>query len=66
MQAQDIYVKLVDPTGEKEPVVNYHRVWDKDRFLAAQKQHFEVRAEGADRREVSLTSEAEYKRVNRK
>ncbi len=66
MNCQDIYVKLVDPTGEKSPTVNYHRVWDKETFIAAQKLHFEVRAEGADKREVSLTTEDEYKRFNRK
>lgn len=66
MQAQDIYIKLTDPSGDKDPTVNYHRVWDKDKFLATQKHHFEVRAKGADKRDVSLTTEAEYKRFNRK
>lgn len=66
MNAQDIYVKLTDPTGAREPVVNYHRVWDKEKFLAAQKHQHEVRAEDKDKLAVELTSEAEYKRLNRK
>lgn len=43
-----------------------HRVWDKDKFVAAQRHQHEVRAEGQDKRAVSLTTEAEYKRVNHK
>lgn len=46
MQAQDIYIKLTDPTGVKDDVVNYHRVWDKDKFVAAQRHQHEVRAGG--------------------
>lgn len=60
MQSQDIYVRLTDPTGKRAPVINYHRVWDKQRFILAQKQIHEERAKGGDVRQVSIATEAEY------
>ncbi|MBN7118063.1 hypothetical protein [Ectopseudomonas oleovorans] len=60
MQSQDIYVRLTDPAGKRPSVINYHRVWDKQRFILAQKQIHEERAKGGDVRQVSIATEAEY------
>ncbi|MCY1291530.1 hypothetical protein D9M69_551410 [compost metagenome] len=60
MQSQDIYVRLTDPAGKRAPVINYHRVWDKQLFIQSQKQIHEVRAKGDDIRQVSIATEAEY------
>jgi hypothetical protein len=61
MNATDIYIRLVDPTAKHDPVINHHRVWDRDRFYNAQcKLHENPKKEIADRRLVSLATEAEY------
>ncbi|WP_085701938.1 hypothetical protein [Pseudomonas sp. B15(2017)] len=61
MKAQDMYIRLVDPTGKHDPVINAHRVWDRDRFYQAQvKQHEDPKKKIEDRRFVSVATEAEY------
>ena len=60
MQSQDIYVRLTDPTGKRAPVINYHRVWDKQRFVEAQRKIHEAQAKGDDIRQVSIATESEY------
>lgn len=59
---KDLYIKLVDPLGRSAVIVSYHRVWDEDKFLASLKKAHEERAEGADIRVVSRTTEAEYRK----
>ena len=61
MKAEDIYIKLTDPTGRRETVVNYHRVWDRTLFLAAQRKLHETPRDPNDELSVSVVSEAEYK-----
>lgn len=61
MKAEDIYIKLTDPSGRRETVVNYHRVWDRALFLAAQRKLYETPRDPADELSVSVASEAEYK-----
>ena len=60
MQAQDLYVRLDDPSGAHKPVVNHHRVWDRGLFIASQKKLHEVKAQPGDIRAVSVVTEAEY------
>jgi len=61
MSATDIFIRLIDPTGKHATVINHHRVWDRDRFYNAQcKLHENPKKEIADRRLVSLATEAEY------
>lgn len=61
MKAQDMFIRLVDPTGKHDPVINAHRVWDRDRFYNAQcKQHEDPKKKIEDRRLVSIATEAEY------
>lgn len=62
MRAQDVHIKLTDPTGVHPAIICYHRVWDKDLFVAAQKHQHEVKAKPEDRRDVSVVSEEEYNR----
>ncbi|WNW10098.1 hypothetical protein RRX38_02690 [Pseudomonas sp. DTU_2021_1001937_2_SI_NGA_ILE_001] len=67
MAAKDIYIKLVDATGKHPDVINHHRVWDGERFYAAQcKLHENPEKPIADRRLVSVVSEAEYLAHQRK
>lgn len=61
MKAQDMHIRLIDPTGKRQPVINQHRVWDRDRFYAAQvKLHEDPAKKIEDRRLVSVATEAEY------
>lgn len=60
MQASDLYVRLDDPSGRHAPVVNHHRVWDRGRFMAAQRKLHEQNKNPADVRQVSAATEADY------
>ena len=56
MQPRDIYIKLTDPSGNHNPVVNHHRVWGAERFVAAQKRQYEQAKDEAGRRLVTVVS----------
>jgi len=59
--ARDLFVKLTDPTGKQKPVINQHRVWDAERFIAAQvAQHDGEKTKPEDVRLVTVSSAAEY------
>ncbi|UZD96241.1 hypothetical protein LOY64_04335 [Pseudomonas corrugata] len=60
MKGQDLYVRLTDPTGERQPVINAHRVWDRERFYTAQVKFYETPRNEVDKRLVSIATEAEY------
>lgn len=62
MNAQDIYIQLEDPTGKHSPIVSNHRVWDRARFLASLRNTHEVKAKEGDKRNVSIVTEAEYRK----
>lgn len=59
--ARDLYVKRTDPTGKHKPVVTQHRVWDAERFMAAQAaQHDGEKTKPEDVRLVSISTAEEY------
>ncbi len=59
--ARDLFVKLTDPSGAKKPVINQHRVWDAERFIAAQvAQHDGEKTKPEDVRLVTMSSAEEY------
>ena len=61
MKAQDMFIRLVDPTGKHDTVINHHRVWDRERFYTSQsKLHEDPKKKIEDRRFVSVATEAEY------
>ncbi|WP_219096585.1 hypothetical protein [Pseudomonas sp. UMAB-40] len=61
MKAQDMFIRLVDPTGKHNPMINAHRVWDRELFYSSQvKQHEDPKKKIEDRRLVSVATEAEY------
>ncbi|MCS3839420.1 hypothetical protein HNR03_004031 [Pseudomonas sp. JAI111] len=61
MKAQDMFIRLVDPTGKHAPMISAHRVWDRELFYSAQvKQHEDPKKKIEDRRLVSVATEAEY------
>lgn len=62
MNASDLYVKLVDPSGKHSDVVAHHRVWDESLFMIILKTRYEL-AEGDDRRIVEKASQGEYRRA---
>ncbi|MNZ33804.1 hypothetical protein SAMN05216201_10956 [Pseudomonas linyingensis] len=62
MKSEDLYIRLVDPTGKHQPVITYHRVHDRARFLEAQRDTHERKAKGADVRRVEVASEADYRK----
>lgn len=61
MQAQDIFIRLTDPTGKHKPTVTQHRVWDRGRFVRSMQHQF---GEGAkspeDRRTVTVVDRDAY------
>lgn len=61
MNAQDLYIRLEDPTGKHAPIVTHHRVWDRARFLASLRNTHEVKAKEGDKRNVSVVTEAAYR-----
>ncbi|WP_258257074.1 hypothetical protein [Pseudomonas chlororaphis] len=60
MKGQDLYVRLTDPTGKRDPVINAHRVWDRERFYTSQVKFYETPKKPEDKRLVSIATEAEY------
>lgn len=61
MKPQDMYIRLVDPTGKHGTLISAHRVWDRELFYQAQvKQHEDPKKKIEDRRLVSVATEAEY------
>lgn len=62
MESRDIYVKLTDPTGKHKPVVNHHRVWDADRFIASQHKQYDTDAKPGEKRIVSQASKSDYQK----
>lgn len=65
MKARDLFIKLTDPTGKHNPVVNHHRVWDGGRFIAAQHRQYETDAKPDERRTVSESTLDEYRQYRR-
>ncbi|MBB1617137.1 hypothetical protein A9978_32275 [Pseudomonas sp. UMC65] len=66
MNAQDFYVRLIDPTGKHRTVINHHRVWDRDRFYQAQVKLYEdPKKKIEDRRLVQTATENDYNEARR-
>lgn len=61
MLGRDLYLRLTDSTGKHAPVINYHRVWDREKFHAAQVKFYEHPKNEDDKRLVSIATEAEYR-----
>jgi hypothetical protein len=60
MKGQDLYVRLTDPTGRRKPVINAHRVWDRETFYMTQVKLHETPKDLQDKRLVSIATEADY------
>lgn len=60
MMGRDLYLRLSDPTGKHEPVINCHRVYDREKFHAAQVTFYATLKNEADKRLVSIATEAQY------
>lgn len=61
MNPQDLYIQLTDPTGKRQPVINHHRVWDKEKFLESQRKLHEQPKNPADILNVSVSTETQYR-----
>lgn len=61
MKARDLFIKLTDPTGKCKPIINHHRVWDGARFIEAQHQQYDRDANPGERRNVSESTQDEYR-----
>ena len=58
MEAKTIYIKL---EKDGKIVVNQHRVWDTDKFLASQfDQYSGAKVKPEDKYKVSLSNHKEY------
>lgn len=60
---QDLYLKLVDPSGKAVTIINHHRVWNQQLFIASQREQFTKSGakDQSDFRTVELSSEQEYR-----
>ena len=67
MNGRDIYVKLTDTFGRRKPVINAHRVWDAELFMASQVEQYQgPKVPASERRDVSVATEDEYVAYQRK
>ncbi|SDI54831.1 hypothetical protein [Pseudomonas panipatensis] len=62
MKAEDIYIRLTDPTGKYREIVSHHRVWDRQRFLESQRKQNNKPDKPDEHRRVSIASEADYRK----
>lgn len=62
MQPTDIYLRRVDLSGKRKPVITHHRAWDRDLFLAEQHRLAREAREKdpRDAYQVEIASQAEY------
>lgn len=59
--ARDIFVKKIDPTGRHKPVITQHRVWNAERFMAAQVAQYDgEKTKPEDMRLVTVVTAEEY------
>ena len=58
MEARDLFLKYTPASGA--PHIQQHRVWDAERFFAAQTKACGPDAKPADRQTVELSSKAAY------
>lgn len=59
--ARDIFIKITDPAGRHRPIINQHRVWDAEAFIASQiKQYDGSETKSQDRRLVTQSTRQEY------
>lgn len=61
MKAEDVYIRLTDPSGKRREVINHHRVWDRQLFLENQRKQHNKPDKPDENRMVSVASEAEYR-----
>jgi len=62
MNAQDLYLKTTDPTGNASSIISHHRVWDRELFMQSQRAMYAKKIDTPDFREVSPTDEAAYRK----
>ncbi|WP_454691173.1 hypothetical protein [Achromobacter aloeverae] len=63
--SRDVFIRLTHPTTKKS-IVNQHRVWDLDRFLASQVEHYDGTKTREDERRLVTVATAEEYRTFRK
>jgi len=62
MEQRDLYIRLTDPSGKHKDVINHHRVWDSERFLASQFKTYDgPNTPDKDRRIVTVSNEIDYR-----
>lgn len=66
MEARDCFIRLSDPTGRYQDVINHHRVWDADRFIASQHRQYSTEAKPGEKRIVAQASKSDYNRYHSK
>ncbi len=60
--SQTVYLRLTDPTGKHNDIINQHQVWDLERFLASQTAQYQGEKVSADaRRTVTVATEDAYR-----
>ena len=64
IQPQDLYLQITDPSGRRGKIVAHHRVWDRERFITAQISLHAKPEKEEDRRVVTVTTQAEYRKAN--
>jgi hypothetical protein len=62
MNAQDLYLKTIDPTGKYSASISHHRVWDRELFLKSQRAMHAKKIDTPDFREVVPVDETAYRK----
>lgn len=61
-KVNDVYVKLIDPTGKHTTIISHHRVWDGKLFMANLRLRYEQAENPDDVRTVKLTTQGAYRK----
>lgn len=64
MNAQDLYLKTIDPAEKSSAIISHHRVWDRDLFLSSQRAMYTKKIDTDDFREVVPVDETAYRKFH--
>lgn len=62
LASRDVFIRLTDPTGKRADVINQHRAWDPEAFVASQVKQYDSDAKPDERLLVTVATEADYRK----
>ncbi|GAB4059265.1 hypothetical protein [Uliginosibacterium sediminicola] len=67
LSPHDIYIRLTDPSGKHPTVINEHRIWNSQRFLASLKEQYQGgQIKPGDLRVVEVVNREDYLATKRR